>query len=149
MCISVSMNISVYECMWEFMFVVLDIFDFVYIFIILCVCICQCTFEFVCVLYSEYIYSTNMFVGMCMKKCTIKLYFVCKYLVCVGVYSFIYICLKLCIIVYVCKIVCVWKVIVIIKNVSSSTSHKKTPSFRLYENLRKFCLTLSFMNRFW
>ena len=40
----------------------------------------------------------------------------------------------------------------IIKNVSSSTSHKKNPSFRLYVflygNLRKFFLTLSFMNRF-
>ena len=31
-----------------------------------------------------------------------------------------------------------------IKNVSSSTSHKK---LRLYKNLRKFFLTLSFMNR--
>ena len=39
----------------------------------------------------------------------------------------------------------------IIKNVSSSTSLKKTSvftSFRLYENLRKFILTHSFMNRF-
>ena len=40
-----------------------------------------------------------------------------------------------------------------IKNVSSSTSHKKLhlsvfTSFRLYENLREFFLTLSFMNRF-
>ena len=35
------------------------------------------------------------------------------------------------------------------KNVSSSTAHKKTPSLRLSENLRKFFLTYSFMNRFW
>ena len=34
----------------------------------------------------------------------------------------------------------------IIKNVSSSTTQKK---LRLSENLRKFFLTLSFMNRFW
>jgi hypothetical protein len=40
-----------------------------------------------------------------------------------------------------------------IKNVSSSTTHKKTLSFCLYvcpsENLRKFFLTHSFMNWFW
>ena len=33
-----------------------------------------------------------------------------------------------------------------IKNIRSSTSHKKTPSLRHYENLRKFFLAHSFMN---
>ena len=38
---------------------------------------------------------------------------------------------------------------IVFKNVNSSTSHKKTPFLRLSENLRKFFLTLQFMNRFW
>ena len=33
-----------------------------------------------------------------------------------------------------------------IKNIRSSTSHKKTPSLRHYKNLRKFFLAHSFMN---